>query len=549
MPTVPPARAGSDRHSRPARRSREPAQAPAAVAPGLATVPAHAHQLTPAAVLTLQRTAGNAAVSALLRETSPATVQRGKSKTPTNTSTRRQPATHRRQANTPAVTDVTAKVRERRAQVARRQAAAMETLVAMYVPEGFDTDGSPGAQPAHAHTAPQHQSEVDLLRTKHFAPPRVGGREAAPVPYYPARFESRYFHYEIQLVNADTGTVLAPETGVDPAAPFPVLRRTIKGSGRAQGRPNRFVERWAHNPAYWQAHGGLAANKVQADQRAEAHELLDHEMVDAASPPQDFVALSADATQPYVFYVSTSQRDPSFAHDQRRYQSAAGFDRDWGNDSAARKSQTAVSLPPQVPRQDAGRSPAGAMGGTQAYEYQGAAGHGGRSGVHLASHEWCHLVGDGDGGPDAFANLVIGTNAVNTEQLSMELALRDYRAQLAALNCSIVLTVKVLTEDSQVGKVRGFEFGTKNVANWISYDIAIVNSTDRHDARRIPVHRQVMDGKRGTITRSEFSYLHNEVRAKVKRTTEHLKAAHDAGSYTGSPAQPTFGDPVMAFAP
>src|SRR5699024_6331396 len=216
-----------------------------------------------------------------------------------------------------------------------------------------------------------------------------------------------------------------PQVGIDENAPFPVVKRTIKGVGRAQGRPNRFLEHWAHNPAYWQPRGGLALHRADAGTRAREHELLAEEQIHAAAPPQGLTALPADAAQPYVFYVSATQRDPNFATDARRYLSAADFDTTWAG-PGSRKSQQEISHPPRQGRQEARRLPAGTMGGTQAHEYlAGAGGRGGSPGQRLASHEWCHLIGDGDGGPDEFANLVIGTNAVNTEQLSMELALRD----------------------------------------------------------------------------------------------------------------------------
>ena len=509
-----------------------------------------ADRLGPGEVLHLQQTAGNGAVLQLLLN-----VQRGK-KTRTARTTKRATAgatqsktrkrtrrTTPRSARTTKPAPLTSDLRKKMEKAAVRQARLIRDLTTLYVVEAFDDDGTPTAQPDHAYASEQ-PGTVQVIRERGFIGPRTGGRNPTPRADYPATYQSRYFTYVIDLVNTAVGSPLPTRSGVDTDEPFDIRRRTLKGSGRAQGRPNRLREHWAHNPAYWQPHGGLAAHQSEAAGRAKAHELNPVEEISAADVPAGLVALPSDATQPYIFYVSATERDPNFTHDARRYARSADFD---SARPVTGKMQQGLSDRPVENRRDAGRLPAATMGNTQAYEYMDT-NRGAIRGARLASHEWCHLIGDGDGGPDALENLVIGTNAVNTEQLAMELALRDYRFQLAALSCAIQLTVKVITRDAPVPVVRGYGHGRGNVADWISYDIAVVNSQDKNDTRRIPAHRQIMDGTRGTITRAEFSYLHHTVREKLRRVVDHLQQARAAGKYRQvAPGQIVFADEVMAF--
>jgi hypothetical protein len=127
---------------------------------------------------------------------------------------------------------------------------------------------------------------------------------------------------------------------------------------------------------------------------------------------------------------------------------------------------------------------------------------------------------------------VIGTNAVNTEQLALETALRPYVARLHSNQLGIQLRVQALMEKApeQTDPPEGGEEQLLK-AKWISYHISIVPlATPDTDQPVADVHRQIMHADRGTITESEFTSLHHEVRNKIR-------AAVDA-ELLGGPAAP-----------
>ncbi|MFF3941426.1 eCIS core domain-containing protein [Streptomyces phaeofaciens] len=427
------------------------------------------------------------------------------------------------------------------AQLARDQQTQMQYLPALYVPaEAFGVDGSLPALPTHARTTP-FPGAVDILQMNDPPLPAVAHRNPGPRPSWPLKYQSGHFIYRVEMVNdpSRTGTTL-----VNPDQPFRIVRRTLKmrQSGASAGRTYRFAERWSLNPAHW----NLADFQEAARAEAMAQQLgLDASSRFSAPDMAAFTALPTDADQPFVFYVSSTGVDPHFQHadgtakNERRYRSATTFD----NTAAAgydvtglgHQGYTALSSPPQVDRRSAGRDPSRAMGRKQAHELMGDEGRKGSTGERLASHEWCHLVGDGDGGPDLPDNLVIGTNAVNTEQLAMETALRPFVGQLAALGHSIQLRVQVLlgSTDEDHPQVPNTPW---NLAEFISYDISLVPRGRLNAPQPHPVHRQIMDGRRGTITELEFTYLNHLVRAKLREVTDALQAQQQApqAAYAGA---------------
>ncbi|NBM20336.1 DUF4157 domain-containing protein [Streptomyces sp. GC420] len=422
----------------------------------------------------------------------------------------------------------------------------MSDLVAMWVPaEDFDADGNLVQVPDRAYAGERQGYGVDALRVPSASLPRLTAsrRGGTLQDSWQVDFQTSFFVYRVELINSD---LQHSHTLIDPGRSFRIIRMTPKGSGgRSMGRTYKFGDYWGINPAYT---GGRDPEEL-----AGLRGLDEDNRVGADTT--GLIQLPTDPSQPFVFYKRNIV-DPSFAYadgtsnNSRRFLSVADFDAKANRAEAAGRGklrrQVRVSRPPTVGRADAGRNPAGAMGHMPAHALMPVTGHGGGAG-RRASHEWCHLIGDGDNGPTEFRNLVVGTNAVNTEQLAMETALRDYRTRFLGLGYAIRLTVEAVLErtEAESPNVPG---GPYHKADWISFMIDIIEnpahgagSADVDGAVSVSgtVHRQVMDAKRGTITESEFTSLHNEVRNKLRGVhadlREQQEQARGRSSRYGSP--------------
>lgn len=453
---------------------------------------------TPAGVLALQRAAGNAAVNRALSSREPTQVQRMFA------------------AQAQGGQNLRAQQHER-----------LAMIPAVYVPEElFGADGSLPPMPTVAYLAPQRPNDVEALGELEPNLPRPAGRRGnAPEAAWEGTFRSEYFVYRIQLINAPGQGI-----GINENAPFTILDRTIKRTvDHAKNRTFAFEQRWAPNPAFWAAPEletdlSTPAGREFAARVGQDYGLEPSQLMPAGGLPL-FRALPTESGRPFIFYVKHS--DPKFATDNRSYLSDAGFDQLAADPTSGLAAQSMIGLStrPQVDRQQAGRSPQQAMGGIPAHQFMGAAGRAGQQG-QLSSHEWCHLIGDGDGGPAVFQNLVIGTNAVNTEQLAMESALRRYVPRFRTLGVSIQLRVTALTAEPPVSiPVPGV---THRQAKWISYQIGLVPLGDTNNAAPEVVHRQIMDAERGTISSGEFTFLHSLVAEKLRNRAMALNAARNA---------------------
>ncbi|GAA2682358.1 MULTISPECIES: hypothetical protein [Actinosynnema] len=456
-------------------------------------------------VLHLQRTLGNAAASRLVES-------------------RRQGS--RAQASVPPVQRVPHQTLE-------AQVNQLDNLPAMWVPnEEFDQDGNVvGALPA-AHAGRRGGNVVDALRVERkLSLPRVGGRRDRLVTTWEVEYQTSFFVYTVQLINDPSASTSG--TLIDLEQPFQVVKRVPKGSkGVSMGRPYRFGDYWAVNPACQPDFGTLGRDKGM-EELAKARGLKKEDQVDNAGHDW-LVQLPSDPTQPFLFYTRGAT-DPNFTHrdgrrkDDRRFLLPADYDAlaQQARTGGRTRDQVGVSMNPTVTRQDARRGTAAAMGGVQAHATMPDTGRGGGGG-RLASHEWCHLIGDGDGGPSQFQNLVVGTNAVNTEQLAMETALRDFRQRMDGIGCAIRLNVEAILEQVEAQDVSGIPGGRYNKADWISFTIDVVDKDPsagpvRDRPRKELVHRQVMDANRGTISELEFKSLHMQVRNQLRLTHERLK--------------------------
>ncbi|MFJ8658779.1 DUF4157 domain-containing protein [Streptomyces sp. NPDC093795] len=391
------------------------------------------------------------------------------------------------------------------ADLRQAQAQAMAELDTLIIParhEGAQPSVPDGAAHPDAHVG--DVETITVYRDAGWVPPQTSTRGGSLQTHYVATYHSAYFNYRISLTNDATSA-----THVNPDRVFPVLTQTPRSNGRgSQGRTYMFEHRWAPNPSFVAAPGQGAAETA-------AFFGLDPDL--RLSPADTgFVPLPTDPSLPFVFFVEEDRSDSRFLNDKREFLSADAFDTEYAMASltGSTREQERISQPPIHDRRTAGRSTSQAMGGTQAHEWVDAGGsQGGAPGV-LAKYEWCHLIGDGDSGPNIPENLVIGTNAVNTEQLAMEIGLRRYVRQLDTRGYGIELRVRATMVDApehQNPDAPNILNGAPLMADWISYEITIVGPGQRH-----PVHRQIMDAARGTITESEFVFLQTAVEQRIR---------------------------------
>ncbi|MFE1549990.1 DUF4157 domain-containing protein [Streptomyces sp. NPDC058718] len=394
------------------------------------------------------------------------------------------------------------------ATVAReQQAAELNSLDCMMIPsvnEGA-AGGIEATKPDYALNARAHLNHfgATLLERERWVDVDVRTRRGALHGSYPAFYHSDYFIYKIQLINDFNSP-----TSINLNGPFEVLSQSARSGGRgSQGRAYLYDHRWGLNLDFWinpllgSPDAFIADHDMDTDKRDD-------------DPGPEFEALPTSPDQPFVFYVETGLRDTRFLYDERDFKTALEFDVEYFqkelSDPASVRRQTANSIPPSDDRRSAGRSTATAMGGTQAHQWMAANGSAGGSQGTLAKYEWCHLIGDGDNGPNIPANLVVGTNAVNTEQLAMETGLRRYRAQLDNEGLAIELDVKATMQHAPEQNPTD---PLPLQAAWISYQISVVG---KNSPFRQLLHRQIMDAERGTITESEFGYLQKKVENAIK---------------------------------
>ncbi|MFB6835437.1 hypothetical protein [Streptomyces sp. NPDC056361] len=393
--------------------------------------------------------------------------------------------------------------------VREAQAEAMARLHTLVIPAVCE--GSPPSLPEGAAHPDADYGDVDTItvyRDAGWRPPNTATRGGSLQTSFIANYHSAYFNYRVELAND-----AASETHINPGMVFRVLTQTPRSNGRgSQGRTYLFEHRWAPNPGYAWAPGQDVADIA---------ELFGLDPDEQLGPQEhEFVALPSDDTHPFVFLVEEDRPDDRFLDDDRRFMTGAAFDHAYlmaGLTGSARE-QVRHSEPPLHDRRTAGRSTSQAMANTQAHEWMDARGSmGGKPGV-LAKYEWCHLIGDGDSGPNIPQNLVIGTNAVNTEQLAMEIGLRRYVRQLRTEGYAIELRVRATMENAPEQSnpaAPPILAGAPLMADWISYEITIVSPLGRD-----LVHRQIMDAKRGTITESEFAFLQNTVERRIRAFIE-----------------------------
>ena len=426
---------------------------------------------------------------------------------------------------------------------AANQGDTIDSLRTLWIVESdIDADLRFVVEPQQAYPTQQSNAKPATMCLKSGAlpgPPRQNLRHQVAFKVWTEEYTTEDFTFVVQLVN-DPTFKKDEQNGINRQGTFEILDYRPRSCGGAlRSRLFTGKECWAPNPRY------VADSGFDIAAEAAACELLPQDMV-AACPP-GFTELDSPDTMPFIFFIDGTL-DPKFMingqrHTRRKTLDMPGFQkkleqarlvsdqdsktgvtskvfsRDLIKQPAALradKSDTTYVLTPtayshrpatkragnRVPGTTM-RNPAhlGAIGFEQRQGHQGV----------LASHEWCHLIGDGDGGNCTPGNLVVGTNAVNTEQLAMETALRPFRLRFAQRGIEIQLTVTAIVRPTYA-ILKTMADGAKR-ARWIRYKISLKNAQDRTTT----VHQQVMHASRGVITKGEFAWLEHHVASKLEK--------------------------------
>ena len=414
------------------------------------------------------------------------------------------------------------------------QTAMVSQLTSLVVPrEVYGANGEDPDRPTAANLTTEDrlrdENLIELVRVENWLGLRDLSGRSGPRASIPVEFHSEDFSYTVEMVNArGVPGVLA---WMDPERPFRIIgRHPLTSQNRSGGRTFRHGGWWGFNPDYWE-NPAIADRQARYDDalprvvpRAELLRLDVSQFIDFAPPGTPVRALPHAPTDEFVFYAADVPDDRFLGFD-REVVSPQAFDALIAANPLRTRLTVRFSDPPRTSRADSGRSTAAAMGGTQAHQWMSAFTGEDMSGEvgKLAKYEWCHLIGDGDNGPSDFANLVIGTNAVNTEQLAMEMALRQHVRSLRSVGYGVRLTVTAFMDPALPVSVNGIVETRPIKARYISYRIDLTSRTDGR-ARVFPVHRQIMDADRGVITSAEFEYIFRQVQNAMDQAAGELRA-------------------------
>jgi hypothetical protein len=398
------------------------------------------------------------------------------------------------------------------------QDARLAALQTLYVNDAADT-AMEGASPAHP-------TEATRL------PGQPGPRGDKLLESWYVKFQSKYHGYTIDLVTSPDHD----PRGDDPLVgtvrrihePFRIVRSSTLGERGDIGRTLAGGWAWAPNPNY---RGLMNAPNLggqfhpvpmpQPILPSMLHMPPDKRF--GAPGTERYVPLPAPPTQPFIYYKDPGANDPTHQHDDRRDLPPTSTSltllmppEGLGPSPVPLWQQSTFSAPPKKARKGSGRDPGKAMGGPASDLMPSGWSAAPRQGTQ-ASHEWCHLVGDADGGGCDGLNLVIGTNQVNSEQLALENALRPFRPALEKLGRGVYIDARA------TGTLQPHSGTGQPVlqADWIKYTIS-VRSLDG-SGEELHAHTDVMDATRGTITKGEFEALRAEAAAKLRLIVRQLQ--------------------------
>jgi hypothetical protein len=380
------------------------------------------------------------------------------------------------------------------------------------------------------------------------------------------KFSSNDYTYTVKLLKNPHGW---PRDSRDrqayptvPRGTFEVVAVASKGTTSAKGRAygNASNQAFVDNPAFT----GTQAEKTAARTALGAAGYTEYANAGAAGAAGFPVGLPAPNSQPFVIYtVAAPRQDPRQSTqpaDTRDVHAETTFNTDvatklaGGAAGAAVRIMQAIEPQTHMPRTSRGtgrREPQGEAGGYSASSLMGNAG---AVVGTLGSHEYCHLVADGDGGACAPTNLVPGSNQVNTEQLALEETLRHYRAKLRDKGWSIGLDVTVLLDNAPAptpappSNAKGQWVNTQ-IPSVIKYKIILHAQAStvkrkliaRGDPPSIDLHTQFMDAKRGTIPAAEVIALQAFARSKFQdKIDNYIDANHLTGRDAWTAQPPTY---------
>lgn len=294
--------------------------------------------------------------------------------------------------------------------------------------------------------------------------------------------------------------------------PYEITSIILRGEGTAMGRPVGGDQLWGINNSYNMNIGHIKSNNFNylKDWGLKVGNFPQIDFHGGQNTPAGMKKIPPPASQPFTFYIKSNTPlngqtvrnapnviSPSTFLNYKQNTAFNGF---------KYFEQSRISSPPKTDRQTGHRDPGKTMD-SQAWKLM-LGGFGGTA-KNLASHEWCHLIGDGDGGQCAPQNLVIGTNSVNTEQLAMETALRSWRPALARVGYAIQIKAMALAKKNNVD-------GKKNQAVHIQYELSLVDPKN-NAVPPIEVIKHNMDGQRGAIPKLEYEMLHAIVNQKIEK--------------------------------
>ena len=331
---------------------------------------------------------------------------------------------------------------ERRRQL-QRLLAELDTYARLFV-------GQPDQDPKEAVVAPDAEHDVEIQRVKRYQAPPNARTTFTPTLEYKAR-DGRF---KVQVLDTGVKDGELPRVAGPPFA----IQRVAAGAGKtAKGRSYRGTQGFFPNPAFRGVDRGPKPS-VRGSRSGDGEVL---EFADAAGAAANgLVPQQSSEHEPWVYCVPTSF-DSGVGRPDARQGGNPGRQRrqlpeDFDSYAEHRPQHRATVFDTQVPdqsRADASRDPGVVAGNVSSSKFMGAedpsvsTAYGGGQG-RLASHEFCHLVGDGDDGACRSENLGLGTSNCNTEQLAMEATLRNYRARLRRLGMAIRISATAVMEDA-----------------------------------------------------------------------------------------------------
>lgn len=436
----------------------------------------------------------------------------------------------------------------------RETLTQLETARRLYVadteepPEGAYLDAMPG--------------RVSIVRTSELPVPATRG-QAWPESM---EYSDGDYTYRVRLWNLGKSAVPTLAT-----PPFEVERTPARAAKTARGRAFVGDQGFFVNPAF----KGTVEDSMAPTVGGRVRQFQSAEEAEA----EGFLPQAARDDEPFVFCVPEAfgraggRPDPKHEDNPGMARRApdGGF-AEAARDRPLKEARVYQTHRPAISRSDGKRNPQRAAGGKPAHAFMGSGQPGGgkadvpafAGSRALGSHEYCHLVGDGDAGVCDARNLVVGTTAVNTEQLAMEETLRPYRSALRRLGFGVQLTVSAIVDDTPVQFVDADGndealWPASSMATFIEYRIeASPEDTGLPFEEALPVHRQVMDGQRGVITAMEVEVLKKTVASKFDALLAELQGvdaklsgktrhALDAASYQSRPGARS-GSPASAQA-